>query len=237
MSAVEAVGDFNLRVELFERRNISPIKAPIVVYGENYRNTLDNVLDLYAAERAFKQNPNIRHIGEEYGIKFIFDGRNVKELKEPHLNPTNYYSSIIGNQMGLSVREKTVLKLSSFLHDLGKALIPRNILTKPGRLAPEEMRIVNLHANLGRELLKTRGSFSDDILTAVGGHHQKLDDPGGKPNLVTQILTASDIYTALRARRSYKPSMTQAQALKIMDSEVGQGKLNPQAVDCLRTIK
>ncbi len=96
------------------------------------------------------------------------------------------------------------LGLAATLHDIGKAHIPLSILDKPGRLDPDEEKIMRTHPVIGYEILKVQPEFSPEILDGVRHHHEYLDGSGYPDGLtapqitdLVRLLTISDIYAAL----------------------------------------
>ena len=124
-------------------------------------------------------------------------------------------------------------------HDYGKVLIPAEILNKKGKLNEQERAIMELHPELGYELLKNKG-FDERTLNLIKDHHQNLHGNGyPKPdgdfeyNLETQILSTADKYTALREKRSYKNPMSKYEALEILAKEVNLGNISQNVYNAL----
>jgi HD-GYP domain-containing protein (c-di-GMP phosphodiesterase class II) len=101
------------------------------------------------------------------------------------------------------------LGLGLLLHDLGKLLIPADILQKPGRLTDEEMRIVREHPQTGLDMIEN-GAFSSLSKVAVIGHHERLDGlgyPYGRSDDLhphAQIAGIADVYDAVSSMRVYQ---------------------------------
>ena len=115
-------------------------------------------------------------------------------------------------------------------HDIGKIMIPEEILNKNGKLNPEERAIVNTHSRIGYELLKTTGMDSK-ALSIVRNHHTAASMTNDK---LSKIVSVADVYSALTEKRAYKGTMSSEDALAIMDSFVMEGKLDGQIVEVLR---
>ncbi|GLQ55365.1 HD-GYP domain-containing protein [Devosia nitrariae] len=144
-------------------------------------------------------------------------------------------------ELGFSRSDRTFLTMAAFVHDVGKALIPLEILDKPDYLTDEEMRIIKRHPELGKSLLLTQGTPSAELLDVVL-HHHELPDATGYPHGLggadiadpVRLMTIFDIFSALVERRAYKPSMTAETAyLKLL--QMG-GKLDRDFVRAFRKV-
>lgn len=101
------------------------------------------------------------------------------------------------------------LLLAGLLHDVGKTMIPEEILNAPRRLTDEEMEIMRMHSVYSDELLT--GKFDDNVRLAARHHHERLTGTGypdgiadEKIGLYARITAISDIYDAMVSVRSYK---------------------------------
>jgi HD-GYP domain-containing protein (c-di-GMP phosphodiesterase class II) len=131
--------------------------------------------------------------------------------------------------MGLSKADKQTLEQASMLHDFGKILIPTEILNKPDVLNKNEKEIMDLHSELGYELLKTTG-MNSRVLNLVKNHHS----PAAETDTLGQILSVADIYSALRENRSYKSSMSEEDAFSILDQKAKNGEVSAEVVEALK---
>lgn len=113
--------------------------------------------------------------------------------------------------------------MAALLHDIGKSLIPFDILHHRGRLSPEQRREMERHAALGAEVLLCQSQVDDIAVTVSHGHHKNLDG-SGYPNdalgieqsTVTRLIKICDVYEALTAVRPYKGAMTPTKAYRVM---------------------
>jgi HD-GYP domain-containing protein (c-di-GMP phosphodiesterase class II) len=134
--------------------------------------------------------------------------------------------------------------VASLLHDVGKIFIPEEILSKPGALTPEERRSIETHTVKGaRYLMGIEGIPKLAVLAALE-HHQKYDGKGypsikggWTPNITSQMISISDVFDAMRSRRSYQEPVPQAKIESVLTKESGTA-FNPVLVDrFLRMIK
>lgn len=113
--------------------------------------------------------------------------------------------------------------MAGLLHDLGKAMVPLEVLNKPGKLTDEEFEIVKTHPVKGWELLKERGGVSDGVLDACLYHHEKTNGSGYPKGLVeddisvlARMTAVCDVYDAITSNRPYKRGWDPAESLKKM---------------------
>ncbi|MGB9825067.1 MAG: HD-GYP domain-containing protein [Desulfofundulus sp.] len=122
------------------------------------------------------------------------------------------------------------------LHDVGKILVPRHILEKPGPLLESEWEVIKQHPLWSLELVESRCyNMRDlkDILAAIKAHHESWDGTGypdglegnGIP-LEARILALADIFDALTSSRPYRSPLCLEEALKVM-AEIRGKKLDP----------
>ena len=127
--------------------------------------------------------------------------------------------------------------VAGMLHDIGKLFIPEEIITKSGKLSSEEFRLMRSHPVKGaRYLLETPGVPRLAIVNAFE-HHLKYDLSGYPPvpsrwnqNLCSQMTTISDIFDALRTKRSYRAPMP-LEKIRTMIAEMSGTELHPVLAD------
>lgn len=120
-------------------------------------------------------------------------------------------SCIIGFGLKMKDEELEQLVMAGLLHDMGKLVIPPEILNKTKRLTNEEYEIMKSHANLSYEIIRERWDISSYVKVAVHYHHEN-EDGSGYPegidgenlSIYTKILHVADVYDALISKRPYK---------------------------------
>ena len=127
--------------------------------------------------------------------------------------------------LGMSDEEVNELSYAGFLHDLGKIMIPDEILHKPGRLTESEMEVMKGHVQHGVDHL-TDTDIKPYLIRAVAEHHERLDGlgypKGAKDEEIStagRMLAIADMYDALTADRVYKSGMSSQKAFSILMSE------------------
>ncbi|WP_295518206.1 CHASE2 domain-containing protein [uncultured Pseudomonas sp.] len=185
----------------------------------------------------------------------------VAETRDPetgaHIKRTQYYVRAIAEELHRTGQDPDLLTpeyiqllfLSAPLHDIGKVGVPDAILLKPGRLTPEEMAVMQKHAEFGRQIiLNTASHLEDDNFLALaadiaGTHHEKWDGTG-YPNglagtdipLAGRIMAVADIYDALISRRCYKEPFSHEHSLELM-RELRGSTFEPRILDAFLAIE
>src|SRR5581483_8096633 len=155
------------------------------------------------------------------------------EGKDPytgrHCERLSDFSASLGHRIGLRTDEITALRRAGTVHDIGKVAVPDSILLKPGKLTPEEFRIMQQHPVVGERICAPLKSFHL-VLPIIRHHHEKLDGTGypdglrgNQIPLTARILQIVDIYDALTTDRPYRRALSIADALETMEGEVRKG--------------
>lgn len=144
-----------------------------------------------------------------------------------HSRRVRGYALRLASALGLERRQCKQLSLAAMLHDIGKVGIPDHILHKPGRLTPEEERVVRGHPEVGERILAPIVR-SRAVLAAIRGHHERLDGSGypdglagGHIPLLARLLAITDCFDALTSSRSYRPALSVCEALAILEAGAG----------------
>ena len=142
----------------------------------------------------------------------------------------------------------SLISTASALHDLGKIVIPTEILNKPGRLTPEEFAEVKKHAVYGADMLHRLENFAEEPLLQTAyqiarWHHERWDGRGYPDGLkgdeipiAAQLVSLADVYDALTSERCYKKAYPHEKAMQmILNGECGA--FNPLLLECLVDIQ
>ena len=143
-----------------------------------------------------------------------------------HLRRVQTYAVQLGKDLGLTDAELNALRAASMLHDIGKLAVPEQILSKPGRLTPEEFDRMKIHPIVGAEILD-RVQFPYPVVPIVRSHHEKWDGSGYPYGLKREaipigarILSVVDCFDALTSERPYRRAMSADEAMKHLVSEI-----------------
>ena len=129
----------------------------------------------------------------------------------------------LARQLKLDEQQTREAGMAGLLHDLGKALIPNEILNKPGKLTDEEFAIVKTHPAKGHELLQAAANISEVTKDVCLHHHEKFEGGGYPKNLkgdeislFARMGAVCDVYDAITSNRPYKAGWDPAESIKRM---------------------
>lgn len=155
-----------------------------------------------------------------------------------HLQRVCIYAMEIGKDLKVSPEELKALQAAALLHDIGKLAVPEHIVSKPGRLTPEEFERMKIHPVVGAELLE-KIEFPYPVAPIVRAHHEKWDGSGYPFGLKKEeipigarILSAVDFLDALASDRQYRRALPLDEVLTKLALESGKS-FDPQVVDVL----
>jgi len=155
-----------------------------------------------------------------------------------HLNRVRVYACETAKRMNLAPAEQEAVRAASLLHDIGKLAVPEHIVSKPGRLTPEEFEKMKIHPVVGAEIL-SRVNFPYPVVPIVRSHHEKWDGSGYPDGLKgtaipigARIISAVDCLDALASDRPYRPAVPLDQAMAMVRAESGKA-FDPDVVDVL----
>ena len=129
----------------------------------------------------------------------------------------------LGKQLGLTGPELKEAGLAGLLHDVGKMMIPDDVLNKPGKLTDEEFNIVKEHPRKGWEILHGSPEITATALDVCLHHHERVDGTGYPERISGDLLTlfarmgaVCDVYDALTSNRCYKNGWEPAETIRKM---------------------
>lgn len=193
-----------------------------------------SVLRLRTSERATTEKLNQ---SLERTIRLLAE---TMELRDPytsgHQQRVADLARAIAIEIGIAPQDVHGIYLAGLIHDIGKIAVPAEFLSKPTRLTPQEMALVQTHSQVGGDLIKDI-DFPWPIAETVRGHHEKLDG-SGYPNKLkgdeipigARIMAVADVVEAISAHRPYRPALGLDKALEEITAQ--RGKLfDPAVVD------
>ena len=154
----------------------------------------------------------------------------------------------ISSNYAITAEQQDLIPLASALHDIGKIGIDEKILNKPGKLTPEEFKVIQTHSMLGAKMLHDLDGFAEQPLLQTAyeiarWHHERWDGRGYPDGLKgdeipisAQLVSLADVYDALTSERCYKKAFSHEKAVQmILNGECGA--FNPLLLQCLTDIQ
>lgn len=219
-------------VRPYEQVKDARIVLPNTPDKTSLNGTLDKYLDKNTLSSIMYSNPEITRMLANKGVPVNINVEGFKNNVYNHSVDTKNTAIGIYNSLPENMKAQVSVKDitdGAVLHDLGKVLIPENILTKRNKLSPKEEDVMQLHSSLSYELLKNQG-VGNNVLKIVKFHHQNPAHTGypqmseiQRMDMDAQIVSLADKYSALREKRSYKRQMSEAEALNILYDEMNKG--------------
>lgn len=157
-----------------------------------------------------------------------------------HVKRVSEYTRIMCEGMGYTSDVIWNVSIASMMHDVGKLLVPHEIIEKPGRLTNEEFEQVKLHVDYGKKMLENSPGEIMRISSIIAyEHHEKWDGTGYKHlkgadiSTYAQIVAIADVFDALVSRRPYKKAWTNEEAYEEIVAQSGR-QFAPYLVDIFK---
>jgi putative nucleotidyltransferase with HDIG domain len=129
----------------------------------------------------------------------------------------------LARQLGLDENQTRETGLAGLLHDVGKMVMPEDVLNKPGKLTDEEFAVMKSHPERGHEILLKSGMASEGTLDVCLHHHEKMDGSGypyrlqgDRISLYARMGAICDVYDAITSNRPYKAAWDASDSLMRM---------------------
>ena len=155
--------------------------------------------------------------------------RQTDDYTYTHCVNASVMSTIFARGLGLSADSLHSIGMGGLFHDIGKTMLPQQILNAPRRLNDKEMEIMRRHPQLGLDYLVDHNILDQDVLHIVIQHHEQYCGqgypnklPGDNISLPGRIAAVVDVFDALSSRRVYKEPMPLSKALSILYSMRGK---------------
>ncbi|MDI6851345.1 MAG: PAS domain S-box protein [bacterium] len=155
----------------------------------------------------------------------------IVELKEPytagHQSRVAEIAYIVGKEMGLEEERLRAIRYAGLLHDIGKIIIPIEVLNKPSKLTESEFNLIKQHPTFSYEILKNI-EFEGPVAEIAFQHHERINGSGYPRGLKddeilleARIIACADVYEAMTSHRPYRPALSPEEALKELKEKAG----------------
>ena len=145
-----------------------------------------------------------------------------------HVERVQYYATMLAHRLDLPELDRQAIEIAALLHDIGKLAVPEHILSKPGPLTPDERKKMQMHAQIGAEIVGAV-PFPCPVAPLIRSHHERWDGAGYPSGLRgeqiplgARILSVVDCFDALTSRRPYRPALSQDEAVQMLRDEAGK---------------
>lgn len=173
-------------------------------------------------------------------VTVLSDAYIYDEYLYQHSFQVTVYSLAIAKELGYSHEDLRLIGIGAMLHDVGKLLISKDILLKPGRLTAEEFEEMKKHTQYGFDMLRNLHSISLLVAHCAFQHHERIDGSGYPRGLVdfeihpfAKIIGVADVFDAVTSNRVYREKMFPSQGMAII--EAGSGTIySEKIVEALR---
>ena len=203
-----------------------PILGLLAVFARERHQHLERLLELNNAYRG-----TALVLGDVVEADDGYTGEHCKSVVQLCLE--------VAEKLGLEADRRRDLEFGALLHDVGKIAIPKEIITKPGKLDPEEWTIIKTHTIEGQKMLDVVGGFMREVGRIVRSHHERWDGAGYPDGLAgeaipleARIIACCDTWNAMRTDRSYRRALSFEVAMEELLRSAGT-QLDPRVVQTL----
>ncbi|MFT4144957.1 MAG: HD-GYP domain-containing protein [Mobilitalea sp.] len=179
----------------------------------NFRQVLDgNEIDI---DEMLRDTNRILHEGRNgaHILEMLHGIRNYDDMTFVHSLNVSLICNIFAGWLKLSAEDTKALTLAGLLHDIGKMLIPKEIIQKDGKLTDDEYKKIKIHSIKGYQAMK---DYPIDIRIKYAAlmHHERCDGSGYPNGFVgeqiddfAKIVAIADVYDAMTSNRRYRKSI------------------------------
>ena len=196
------------------------------------REVMDNLnnggkLDMKTAERAVQ--PIVQSVMKnESAMSWLVRMRETSDYLYTHSVSSAIWATVMARHLGMPKDAIESIGLGAMLLDIGKTRLPAEILSKPGRLTDEELRIARSHVEHGIAILEESGNVDPRVMIMVRTHHERHDGSGYPKGLSGQQIPVDgriagivDYYDAVTSKRPYAKAQSSYDCLRSLNKQAG----------------
>lgn len=203
---------------------------------EKMKQLIDEKAELEEENRQYQKSLEKMIIKRTNALQDAMQGiisllSSVVEVRDPytagHQRRVGNLSAAIGEKMKLDEKTVALLRMTGYIHDIGKIAIPAEILSKPGKLNDLEIQMIRTHPLNGYEMMRNV-DLPEMVGETIYQHHERRDGSGYPKGLKgdeisveAQILMVADVVEAMMSHRPYRPAMGLAKALEEIETNSG----------------
>jgi HD-GYP domain-containing protein (c-di-GMP phosphodiesterase class II) len=142
----------------------------------------------------------------------------------------------VADEMKLAAGEREALRIAGLIHDIGKIVIPEEVLNKPGKLTDEEYKIIKRHPTAGNNFVEHMAGF-DEVRNGILYHHERFDGKGypkavsgNDIPMIARIIAAADAFDAMTSDRPYRKGFSEEHAIEELVSNKST-QFDPDVID------
>ncbi|SHF12109.1 PAS domain S-box protein [Alkalibacter saccharofermentans] len=214
-----------LKNEIISMASRSKLDSLIVSVSVGYatKNKLEEKLEnimVMADNDMYKDKIKFGKTMRSRTIETVLRNINFKyDQEQIHTERVSQYCEAIAKEMNYATDKVAEIKTAGVLHDIGKIMIPPELLNKVGRLTNDEFEVIKRHPEIGYQILKSVDEYAM-LAEAVLYHHERWDGKGYPEGLkgedipvVSRIVAVADAFEAMTAKRAYQSTRTVEEAL------------------------
>jgi diguanylate cyclase (GGDEF)-like protein/putative nucleotidyltransferase with HDIG domain len=214
-----------MAVEVFHRAGEWHTALAFVPLGLTYRSYRIYLRRIADEQRRASESAQLHRESTEVLARAI---QAKDEGGSRHVERVQYYATMLANRLELSELDRQAVEIAALLHDIGKLAVPEHILSKPGPLTPDERKKMQLHAQIGAEIVSAV-PFPCPVAPLIRSHHERWDGTGYPSGLSgeqipmgARILSVVDCFDALTSRRPYRPALSIEEAIQMLREDAGK---------------
>ncbi|MDF2614050.1 MAG: metal dependent phosphohydrolase [Clostridia bacterium] len=178
----------------------------------------------------------IAELCKEHIVCDVMDLKMNDDYTYQHCIGVAILTTIVCRKMSIRQDYAQKIVMGALMHDIGKIIIPKNVLNKPDKLTAEEYELLKTHAEMGYKIVQANSGLSPITKLAILCHHEREDGSGyplGKGeelHVGAKIVAACDVFHALLSNRPYRQALSVKEVISIAQMEKLNGPVR-QAIE------